>query len=93
MSYSLAPYRVFNIGNGKPIKLMDFINLLEKKLDIEAVKNFLPMQQGDVFETFANTENLRNWIKYKPNTNLDEGLDKFVEWYKNYYLSDNKISL
>ena len=93
MSYSLAPYRIFNIGNGKPIKLMDFINLLEEKLNIKAVKNFLPMQQGDVFETFANTENLKNWINYKPDTKLDEGLDKFVEWYKNYYLTDNKISL
>ena len=51
------------------------------------------MQQGDVFETFANTENLKNWINYKPDTNLDVGLDKFVEWYKNYYLTDNKISL
>ncbi len=92
-SYSLAPYRVFNIGSGNPIKLMDFINLLEKKLDIKAVKNFLPMQKGDVFETFANTENLRKWINYKPNTNLDEGLDKFVEWYKKYYFPCNKISL
>ena len=86
MSYSQAPYRIFNIGNGNPIKLMDFINLLEKKLDIKAVKNFLPMQKGDVFETYANTENLKKWIKYKPNTNLDKGLDKFVEWYKNYYV-------
>ena len=89
-NYSLAPYRVFNIGSGNPIKLMDFINLLEKKLDVKAVKNFLPMQKGDVFETFADTENLRKWIDYKPSTNLDEGLDKFVEWYKKYYFLSNK---
>ena len=90
ISHSFAPYRIFNIGNGKPIKLMDFINLLEKKLDTQALKNFLPMQQGDVFETFAKTENLRNWIEYEPNTNLEEGLDKFVEWYKKYYVLKSK---
>ena len=85
MSYSMAPYRIFNIGNGNPIKLLEFINLLEKKLEVKALRNYLPMQQGDVFETSANTENLRNWINYKPNTNIEEGLEKFVEWYKKYY--------
>ena len=85
MDSNLAPYRVFNIGNGKPIELMEFIKILEKKLNKKAVKEFLPMQKGDVVETFADTQNLRKWINYKPQIDIEVGLDKFVEWYKDYY--------
>ena len=80
-----APYRIFNIGNGNPIQLLEFINILEKKLNLKAIKNFLPMQQGDVVETFADTQSLENWVNYKPLIDIEKGLDKFVEWYKDYY--------
>ncbi len=82
---NLAPYRIFNIGNGKPIELMEFIQILEKKLNKNAIKEFLPMQKGDVVETFADTQNLIKWINYKPQIDIEEGLDKFVEWYKYYH--------
>ena len=85
MDSTAAPYRIFNIGNGKPIELLEFINILEKKLDLKAIKTFLPIQQGDVVETFADTKKLRKWINYCPKTNIEEGLDKFVEWYKDYH--------
>ena len=82
---SSAPYRVFNIGNGNPIKLMSFIDLLEKELDLKAKKEFLDMQNGDVKETWANTDELRKWISYAPSTSMEIGVKKFVEWYKKYY--------
>ncbi len=80
-----APYRIFNIGNGNPINLMDFVNLLEKELNQEAEKVFLNMQKGDVVETWASTLNLQNWIDYKPETEIEKGIKEFVSWYKNYY--------
>lgn len=83
--FSSAPYRIFNIGNGKPIELLQFIDILEKKLNLKAIKNFQPIQQGDVIETFADTKALANWIKYSPKTKIEDGLDKFVDWYKKYY--------
>tara|TARA_B100000212_G_scaffold70830_1_gene49861 strand:+ start:2223 stop:3242 length:1020 start_codon:yes stop_codon:yes gene_type:complete len=82
---SSAPYRVFNIGNGNPIKLMSFIELLEEELDLKAEKEFLDMQNGDVKETWANTDELRKWISYAPSTSMEIGVKKFVEWYKKYY--------
>ena len=82
---SWAPHRVFNIGNSKPTPLLDCISILEKFLGIEAKKNFLPMQKGDVKATYADTTLLQNWINYKPNTSLKVGIAKFVEWYKTYY--------
>ena len=82
---SWAPYKVFNIGNSKPINLMKYINELEISLGIEAKKDYLPMQDGDVKATSANTELLEKWINYKPKTTVKEGIKKFVDWYKNYY--------
>ncbi len=82
---SLAPFRVFNIGNGKPIKLMRFIELIENKLNQNAKKEFLPIQKGDVVQTFANTNALKEWINYSPSTSIEEGVDKFINWYKEYY--------
>jgi UDP-glucuronate 4-epimerase len=82
---SSAPYRIFNIGNSNPIKLIDYIEALEEALGIKAVKELLPMQPGDVLATHANTDKLVNEINYKPKTPVKEGVAKFVDWYINYY--------
>lgn len=80
-----ARYKVYNIGNNTPVKLMDFIQVLEKNLGKEAEKEFLPMQPGDVYQTYADVTDLMNDFDFKPSTTIDEGLKKFVEWYKTYY--------
>ncbi|WP_291972931.1 NAD-dependent epimerase [Candidatus Symbiopectobacterium sp.] len=82
---SSAPYRVYNIGNGSPIKLMDFVIALEKELGVEAIKNFLPMQSGDVYKTWADTEAFFSVTGYQPKISLDEGVRKFVSWYREFY--------
>ncbi len=82
---SWAPFRIFNIGNNNPINLMSFIEILEEKLGKKAIKEYKPMQPGDVIKTNSDNSKLYNWIKYKPKTNLDEGVLKFASWYKNYY--------
>ncbi len=82
---SWAPHRVFNIGNSDAIKLIDFIEKIEKVIGKKATKDFLPMQKGDVESTLADTKLLENWINFKPNTKLEVGLSKFVEWYKVFY--------
>ena len=79
---SLAPWKIYNIGNNKPIKLMDYISALEKVLGKKAKLNFLPLQKGDVPDTHANVENLINKFNYKPSTSVVSGVTKFVEWYK-----------
>lgn len=84
-SFSLAPYRIFNIGNHKPIKLLDFIHTLECSLKLKAKINFMEMQPGDVYKTFADVEHLKSEVDYKPQTNLEQGVEKFVEWYRGYY--------
>lgn len=80
-----APYRLFNIGNNKPEKLLDFIGYLETAFGVNAEKEFLPMQAGDVKATFADTSALDAWVGFKPNTDLKLGVEKFVNWYRNYY--------
>ena len=80
-----APYKIYNIGNNKPENLLYFIEIIEKCLGKKARKNFLPMQPGDVVRTYANIDNLYNEIGYKPITHIEEGLQKFVDWYKSYY--------
>jgi UDP-glucuronate 4-epimerase len=82
---SNVPYRVFNIGNNQPVKLMEYIEALELALGIEAEKNFLPMQPGDVPATFANTSELDAWVGFKPNTPVIDGVARFVEWYRAFY--------
>lgn len=82
---SNAPYRVFNIGNNKPIRLMDYIESIEKSLGTEARKIFLPMQPGDVKSTAADTKSLENWVQFRPDTSVELGVSRFVDWYKNYY--------
>ncbi len=84
-SSSFAPYRVYNIGNNKPVELLHFIEVLEKKLSKKAVKNFLPLQAGDVPETFADVDDLMNDVGFKPATSIEEGIGKFVDWYLEYY--------
>ncbi len=78
-------YKLYNIGNGKPVQLLYFIEALEKVLDIKATKNMLPMQDGDVYQTFADTSKLKNDFEYKPQTSVNNGIDKFVKWYMKFY--------
>lgn len=79
------PYRVFNIGNNQPTPLMAYIEALEKALGRIAVKNYLPMQPGDVLATFADTDALKQWVGFKPSTSVELGVQRFVDWYQNYY--------
>ncbi len=82
---SFATYRIFNIGNNQPIKIMDFIRVLKKIISKESKKIFLPMQQGDVYSTYSDITSLNNYIGFKPSTSIEEGLEKFVFWYKQYF--------
>ncbi|WP_439232249.1 NAD-dependent epimerase [Klebsiella quasipneumoniae] len=82
---SSAPYRVYNIGNGSPVKLLDFIEALETSLGMVAEKNMLPMQPGDVHATWAETEDFFAATSYRPQVCVQEGVARFVEWYKSYY--------
>ena len=82
---SFAPHRIFNIGNSKPIELLKFIVLIEDKLKLKAIKNMMPIQPGDVEVTCADTSELKEWIEYKPVTNIEDGINKFVDWYRNFY--------
>ena len=84
---SKAPWSIYNIGNNKPIELMDYIKALEETLDKKAIINFLPLQPGDVPDTYANTDNLKNKFNYKPSTSVIEGVSNFVNWYKDYFKS------
>ena len=78
-------YKLYNIGNGKPVQLLDFIESLEKTLGISAIKKMLPMQAGDVHQTFANTSTLERDYNYKPQITVDKGIKEFVSWYKSFY--------
>ena len=82
---SSAPYRVYNIGNSQPVKLMAYIEALETALGIEAKKNLLPMQPGDVLETSADTTALYEAIGFKPETSVTDGIQRFVDWYRDFY--------
>ncbi len=84
-STSWAPHRVFNIGNSCPTPLMEYISAIEDALGIKAIKEFLPMQPGDVPATAADTSELESWIGFKPNTKVSEGVKNFVKWYLDYY--------
>ena len=82
---SSAPYRIFNIGNGNPVKLMDFVSAIESSTGKKAVKNYMPMQAGDVYCTYADTTALFDAVNYQPQTEVKDGVDKFVKWYKSYF--------
>ena len=80
-----AAYKIYNIGNNKPVKLMDFIQTLEKCIGREAQKEFLPMQPGDVYQTYADVSELMNDYGFKPSTTIEEGLSRFAAWFMKYY--------
>jgi len=82
---SSAPYRLYNIGNSRPVPLMRLIAVLEKCLGVEAKKEFLPMQPGDVPATYADIDDLNHEIGFQPQTSIETGVAKFVAWYKEYY--------
>lgn len=82
---SFAPYRIYNIGNCKPVELLHFINLIEEELKVKAVKNFLPIQDGDVEATFADIDDLTRETGFSPETSVELGIKKFVKWYREYY--------
>ena len=82
---SFAPYRVFNIGNNKPVELLRFIEVIEEKLGKKAIKNFMPIQDGDVPETFADVDDLMEEVGFKPSTSIEDGIGNFIDWYKDYY--------
>ena len=82
---SKVPWKIFNIGNNEPVQLMEYINALEKILGKKAKINFLPLQPGDVPDTYANVDNLMKKFNYKPSTPIIKGVHNFVEWYRDYY--------
>jgi UDP-glucuronate 4-epimerase len=82
---SFAPYKIFNIGNNKPVELMRFIDVIEQKLGKKAIRNLLPIQDGDVPETYADVEDLIQTVDFKPSTTIEEGVGNFIDWYVDYY--------
>ena len=82
---SNVPYRVFNIGNNNPVALLDYIGCIEDALGLKAEKNLLPLQDGDVPATYANTDALQEWIAFVPGTTVQQGVGRFVAWYRDYY--------
>ncbi|MDP7351067.1 MAG: NAD-dependent epimerase/dehydratase family protein, partial [Nitrospinota bacterium] len=84
-SSSYAPYRLYNIGNNNPVELIYFIEVLENCLGKKAEKNLLPIQLGDVPATYANVDDLKKDVGFKPTTSIEDGVKKFVDWYRGYY--------
>jgi UDP-glucuronate 4-epimerase len=84
-SQSNAPYKIFNIGNNQPVQLMSFISAIERALGIEAIKEFYPMQDGDVPATYADIDDLTAAVDFRPATSIELGVQQFIEWYKVYY--------
>ena len=80
-----VPFALYNIGNNAPVPLMDFIEAIEQALGKDAQKEFLPMQAGDMRRTYADVQDLYELIDFKPQTSIQEGVGKFVDWYKEYY--------
>jgi len=86
---SAAPYRLYNIGSNDPINLSRYIEVLEETLGVAADKNLLPLQPGDVQDTFANVDDLIADVGYRPETTIEHGIAEFVKWYKSYYAVDD----
>ena len=84
-SFSSAPYRIFNIGNNRPVKLLDFLSLIEESIGKKAVVKLDNMQPGDVESTFADIDAINEYVGFEPKTQIEEGIANFVEWYKRYY--------
>ncbi|HOI73013.1 MAG TPA: NAD-dependent epimerase [Syntrophales bacterium] len=88
---SFAPWRLYNIGNNNPVELLHFIGVIEKALGREARKNFLPMQPGDVPETYADVDDLTADVGFRPSTTIETGVARFIAWYREYYRENKKI--
>ncbi|MEK2535798.1 NAD-dependent epimerase/dehydratase family protein, partial [Tetragenococcus halophilus] len=84
-SSSSAPYKIYNIGNNSTVRLMEFVEAIENKLGKVAKKNYMDLQPGDVPETYANVDDLYRDIEFKPQTTIQDGVDKFIDWYLEYY--------
>ncbi len=84
-STSSAPYKIYNIGNNSPVKLMDFVNAIESRLGVEIEKNMMPIQAGDVPATYADVTDLVEDLDYKPDTPIQEGINRFVDWYLEFF--------
>lgn len=84
-STSYAPFRIFNIGNNNPVKLIEYIHAIEKAVGQDAILELLPLQPGDVPDTFADSSALENMVGYKPSVSVDEGVKQFVDWYREFY--------
>lgn len=84
-SSSFAPYRIYNIGNNKPVELLKFVEIIEEKLGKKAIRNYLPIQDGDVPETYADVDDLMREVDFKPETPIEVGIGNFVDWYREYY--------
>ena len=82
----VAPFRILNIGNTKKVYLLDFLKQIEKELGKKAIRNYMPLQKGDVKQTLSNSHLLKRITGYYPRTNYKLGIKKFVDWYKKYYL-------
>ena len=80
-----APHRVFNIGNSQPTELLRFIAVMEQALGRTVIKDFQPMQPGDVVATAADTSALEQWVGFKPSTSIETGVDAFARWYRDYF--------
>ncbi len=84
-STSLAPYKIYNIGNSHPVRLMDFIRAIEGAIGKEAQKEFLPMQPGDVYQTYADTSSIQKELGFQPNKTITDGIKETIDWYRTYY--------
>ena len=82
---SYAPFRIFNIGNNNPVKLIEYIHAIEKSLDKKAIMDLLPLQPGDVPDTYADSSALEKAVDYKPSVSVDDGVKQFVDWYREFY--------
>ena len=90
-SKTSAPYKVYNIGNSKPVNLLEFIETMEEVLGKKAKKDFMPMQQGDMENTYADVEDLKKDYGYQPHTPLRAGIQRFADWYKSYYYREDQV--
>jgi UDP-glucuronate 4-epimerase len=84
-SFSWAPFKIYNIGNNQPVKLLDFIEIIEKTVGKKAIKNFMPLQPGDVYKTYADVTPLIEDLDYKPDTPVEYGVQQFVKWFREFY--------
>ena len=82
---SQSPFLIFNVGNNSPVRLNEFIDLLEKKLGVKAIKNFKEMQPGDIEITISDSSRIKDWIDFAPKIKIEEGIEKFATWFKDFY--------